>query len=207
MPRSSRGLRLRRVQEMPLGPLFVFDNVLDSDDVRTVITLQSTGTIDEKGSSTGARTPETPHSGFEMKPGIFEGSRLHAKLIAEIEGRYRCTSTATKRIYITESRYGENTLIHADWWKGKKQADIGITAIMFLNPVWKREWGGELLFFDGAREALHCVAPKPGRLVLFPSNSLHRGGVPSRLFYDTRRTLVVMFAVKPDKTLARKHRR
>jgi hypothetical protein len=44
-------------------------------------------------------------------------------------------------------------------------------------------------------------------LVLFPSNSLHRGGVPSRLFYDTRRTLVVMFAVKPDKTLAQKHRR
>ena len=92
MPRSSRGLRLRRVQEMPLGPLFVFDNVLDLDDVRTVITLQSTGTSDEKGSSTGVRTPETPHSGLEMKPGIFEGSRLHAKLIAEIEG-----ATAARR--------------------------------------------------------------------------------------------------------------
>lgn len=189
---------------MPWGPLFVFDNVLDSDDVKTIIALQDAGRIDEKGSSTGVRTPETPHFGIEMKPGLFKRSSLHAKLVAEIEGRYRCTAAAPKRIYITESRYGENTLIHADWWEGKTKSDIGITAIMFLNAVWKREWGGELLFFDRAREALHCVAPKPGRLALFPSNSLHRGGVPSRLFYSTRRALVVMFAVKPDKDRSRR---
>lgn len=194
------------MQDMPLGPLFVFDKVLDSDDIKTLITLQSTGAIDEKGSATGVAIPETAHSGIEMKPAIFEQSKLHAKLTAEIEARYRCTAAATKRIYITESRYGENTLIHADWWDGKKKGDIGITAIMFLNPVWKREWGGELLFFDAAREALHCVAPKPGRLALFPSNCLHRGGVPSRLFYGTRRALVIMFAVKPDRKPERKQR-
>jgi hypothetical protein len=200
-------MRLRRVQEMEWGPLFVFDNALDSDDIKTILTLQNAGKIDEKGSSIRARTPETPHFGIEMSLRLFNGSGLHSKLLAEIQSRYCCTVMATKRIYITESRYGENTLIHADWWDNKKKDDLGITAIMFLNPVWKREWGGELLFFDRAREALHCMAPKPGRLALFPSSSLHRGGIPSRLFYDTRRTLVVMFAVKPDKGPTRKRQR
>ena len=199
-------MRLSRVQEMEWGPLFVLDNALDSDDIKTILTLQNAGKVDEKGSSTGARFPETPHFGIEMSPRIFDGSGLHAKLRAEIESRYRCRTTATKRIYITESRYGENTLIHADWWEGKKKRDLGISAIIFLNPVWKREWGGELLFFDRAREALHCVAPKPGRLALFPSSTLHRGGIPSRLFYDTRRALVVMFAVKADEEPAGKRR-
>src|SRR5271169_876599 len=131
-------MRLRRVQEMEWGPLFVFDNALDSDDIKTILTLQNAGKIDEKGSSTGAGTPETPHFGIEMSPRIFNGSGLHSKLLAEIESRYCCTTMATKRIYITESRYGENTLIHADWWDNKKKGDLGITAIMFLNPVWKR---------------------------------------------------------------------
>ena len=192
-------MRLSRVQEMEWGPLLVFDDALDSDDIRTIVTLQNAGRIDEKGSSTGTRTPETPHFGIEMSPKIFNGSALHSKLLATIENRYRCKTKATKRIYITESRYGENTLIHADWWDDKKNSDLGITAIVFLNPVWKREWGGEVLFFNSAREALHCVAPKPGRLLLFPSSALHRGGIPSRLYYDTRRALVVMFAVKPDR--------
>jgi hypothetical protein len=200
-------MRLSRVQDMVWGPLFVFDHALDSDDIKTIIKLQHAGKTDEKGSATGTRVPETPHSGTEMSPRLFNGSELHGKLLAEIEGRYRCRTMATKRIYITESRYGENTLVHADWWEGKKKGDLGITAIIFLNPVWKSEWGGELLFFDKSREALHCVSPKPGRLALFPSSTLHRGGIPSRLFYDTRRALVVMFAVKPDKGPARKRER
>ena len=179
----------------------------NSDDIKTILMLQNAGKIDEKGSSTGSRIPETPHFGIEMSPSMFDGSRLHSKLLVEIESRYCCAMVATKRIYITESRYGENTLIHADWWEGKKESDLGITAIFFLNPVWKREWEGELLFFNNAREALHCVAPKPGRLALFPSNALHRGGVPSRLFYDTRRTLVVMFAVRLAKESLRKPKR
>jgi hypothetical protein len=197
-------MRLSRVQDMEWGPLFVFDNALESDDIKTILKLQNAGKSDEKGSSTGARTPETPHYGIEMSPRIFNGSGLHWKLRTEIESRYRCRTVATKRIYITESRYGENTLIHADWWDGKKRGDLGITSILFLNPVWKLEWGGELLFFDRKRDALHCVAPKPGRLALFPSSTLHRGGIPSRLFYDTRRALVVMFAVKPIKEPTRK---
>jgi hypothetical protein len=207
LPGTARGMRLRRMQEMEWGPLFVFDNALDSDDIGTILTLQKAGKIDAKGSSTGTRNHETPHSGIEMSPQIFNQSGLHAKLQAEIENRYCCTNLTTKRIYITESRYGENTLIHSDWWADKKKGDLGITAIVFLNPVWKREWGGELMFFDKKREAMHCVAPKPGRLTLFPSSTLHRGGVPSRLFYDTRRALVVMFAVKASKEITPKRKR
>jgi hypothetical protein len=187
------------MQDMPWGPLFVFDNALESDDIKTILTLQRAGKVDEKGSSTATRDPETPHSGIEMSPKLFDRSGLHGKLVAEIESRYRCRTLATKRIYITEIRYGENTLMHADWWPGKKRGDLGITAIIFLNPAWKREWGGEILFFDKAREAVHCVAARPGRLALFPCSTLHRGGVPSRLFYEARRTLVVMFSVERDK--------
>jgi hypothetical protein len=196
-------MRLRRVQDMGWGPLFVFDHALDSSDIKTLLALQRAGKVDEKG-STSAKYPETPHSGVEMSVRAFDKSGLRAKLVAEIESRYCCRALATKRVYVTESRYGENTLIHADWWDGKKKRDLGVTATIFLNPVWKREWGGELLFFDKSQEAMHCVAPKPGRLLLFPSNSLHRGGVPSRLFYDTRRTLVAMFAVRADPAGPRK---
>jgi len=207
MPSASKGIRLRRVQDMDWGPLLVYDNALASEDIKTILELQRAGTIDEKSSLGAARHPETPHSGIEMNPRAFDGSGLQAKLIGEIERNYLCKAMATKRIYMTESRYGENTLIHADWWRGKKPSELGVTAIMFLNPVWKREWGGELMFFDRSREALHCVAPKPGRLALFPSDSLHRGGVPSRLFYDTRRVLVAMFTIKPNKEPARRRQR
>ena len=60
LPRAAEVMRLRRVQEMDWGPLFVFDNALESDDIKTILTLQNAGKIDEKGTATGVGIPR-PH--------------------------------------------------------------------------------------------------------------------------------------------------
>jgi hypothetical protein len=89
----------------------------------------------------------------------------------------------------------------ADAWKNKKDT-LGVTAVIFLNSEWRQEWAGELVFFDRKADAVACVSPKPGRLVLSPCEVNHRSGIPSRLYFGTRDSLVIMFSVTADQSQA-----
>ena len=51
--------------------------------------------------------------------------------------------------------------------------------MIYLNPAWERDWGGETLFLDGQTEAGACVRPRPRRAVLFDQDVLHRVCAPS----------------------------
>ena len=44
----------------------------------------------------------------------------------------------------------------------------GMTALYFANSQWPVDWQGETVFYDAAGEACLAVAPKPGRLCVFP---------------------------------------
>ena len=53
-----------------------------------------------------------------------------------------------------------------------------VTFLYYANLVWRGRWGGETTFYDDDMDAIYTVTPRPGRLVLFHSNILHRAGVP-----------------------------
>ena len=195
MQRAATGLRLCRLQEMEWGPLFVFDHAVDSEDIKTILTLQNAGKIDEKGSSSGTRTPETPHFGIEMSPQIFHGSSLHAKLQATIESRYRCKTKATKRIYITERIWREHTnpcrLVGRQEKKKRSRylpscSSIGVEARV----------GRELCFQQRARGAALRRAQTWASLLSLRAPFTEAAFRQAVL--HTRRALVVMFTVKPD---------
>lgn len=85
--------------------------------------------------------------------------------------------------------YGDACFIHVDAYKSKPC----ITALIFANAVWEKDWGGEIMFFNSDDEAVYAVTPKPGRLLLFDGFIKHRAGVPSRHCYDSRKTFVIKY--------------
>ena len=53
-----------------------------------------------------------------------------------------------------------------------------LTFLYYANPSWRAGWGGETVFYDSEGDAMIVVTPRPGRLVAFHSNILHRAGIP-----------------------------
>ena len=94
------------------------------------------------------------------------------------------------RIHCNNQSYGDFRIVHADIVRG-------ITALYFVNHEWPEEWHGETVFYDRNREPFSAVSPKPGRLLVFPGDVLHRGGSPSRMCFEPR--LTVAFKFRPDK--------
>lgn len=54
------------------------------------------------------------------------------------------------------------------------------SALYYANPRWDSDWGGETTFFNSDGDALHCIAPVPGRIVVLDGRAFHRAGMPSR---------------------------
>lgn len=69
----------------------------------------------------------------------------------------------------------------------------GLTALYFVNDRWPGDWMGETLFYDAEREATHAVSFKPGRLLVFDADMLHRGGLPSPDCSDPRLSVAFKF--------------
>lgn len=85
--------------------------------------------------------------------------------------------------YINVLRFGNSTSIHCDapyFVKDNK------TVIVYLNPVWDPEWGGETIFFDDSLDAKYIVQPRPGRVVLFDGRIPHTARPPGPKFLYNR---------------------
>ena len=66
-------------------------------------------------------------------------------------------------------RRGDRTTYHRD---------PGTTSyIFYVNPVWKKHWGSATRFKRtfGYKD----ITPKPGRLIVYPASTLHRGLAPT----------------------------
>ena len=77
--------------------------------------------------------------------------------------------------YAAATRFGDSTAIHQD----VACADC-ITFLYFGNFAWRGEWGGEIILYDDALDAIGAVTPHPGRLLMFNAALFHRTGVPNR---------------------------
>jgi Rps23 Pro-64 3,4-dihydroxylase Tpa1-like proline 4-hydroxylase len=91
-----------------------------------------------------------------------------------------------KRVHCNTSLYGDMQFPHHD-------LTPGMTWLYYSNPVWERNWMGETIFYDSREEPVHAVFPKPGRVVVFSADILHRAGVPSRVCLEARRSLAFKF--------------
>ncbi len=87
--------------------------------------------------------------------------------------------------------YGDVCFTHVDFYRTRP----GITALIFANDIWEKDWGGEIMFFKKNDEAVYAITPKPGRLLLFHGFLKHRGGVPSRHCYEARKTFVLKYHI------------
>ena len=61
----------------------------------------------------------------------------------------------------------------------KSQVD-NFTAVVYINPVWKVEWAGELALIDETGDVFFSILPKPGRVAIIPGEVLHAARGVSR---------------------------
>lgn len=100
---------------------------------------------------------------------------------------YQLAYTCIERIYANFNLFGDFQFAHPD-------GDVW-TALFFINSVWNEDWGGELMLYeDGCQPIALSIAPKPGRMVLFDGEILHRGGTPSKYCLDARISLAIKFS-------------
>jgi SM-20-related protein len=91
-----------------------------------------------------------------------------------------------KRVHCNTSLYGDMQFPHHD-------ITPGMTWLYYSNPVWEPNWMAETIFYDSQEEPVYAVFPKPGRVIVFAADILHRGGVPSRECVEARRSLAFKF--------------
>lgn len=108
-------------------------------------------------------------------------------IVAKTEELFPARPVFLARVHCNNQPYGDLQRPHVD-------IPQGVTALYFANAEWQRDWQGELIFYDRNDEPLQAVAPRPGRVVIFPGDLLHRGGVPSRVCFQPRLSVAFKFA-------------
>jgi hypothetical protein len=91
------------------------------------------------------------------------------------------------RSYTNYAAYGDMLYTHTDCSPDRRE----LTALWFLTTHWEPEWGGETMFFDGSGDAMFCVSPMPGRLVIFDGAISHVGRPPSRICFSPRHSFAI----------------
>ena len=94
---------------------------------------------------------------------------------------------ALLRMYANTYTYGTDGYPHTD---SKREEEV--TAVLYLCREWLPEWAGATAVWAASGgEIERAVMPKPGRLLIFPGNSLHAAWAVSRVCPVERRVLVV----------------
>lgn len=76
------------------------------------------------------------------------------------------------RMYVNGYTYGTDAYSHVDE-NNLSTSDRAETAIVYLNNSWDHDWAGETVLFDDDFEISKAVLPKPGRVLIFSSSTLH----------------------------------
>jgi len=81
-----------------------------------------------------------------------------------------------------------------------------VNAILYLNPNWKDEWGGEFGLYDGKGE--QCVKKVPplfNRLVIFDTHDFSFHGLPDPINFpenEPRRSVILYYYTKEDRPMS-----
>ena len=75
-----------------------------------------------------------------------------------------------------------------------------VNAILYLNPGWKEEWGGEFGLYDRNGEKLEKkIAPLHNRIMMFDTNDFSFHGLPDPIKFPTghaRRSIILYYYTK-----------
>ena len=81
--------------------------------------------------------------------------------------------------YINCLKAGDTPGVHVDapYWIEENK-----TVLLYLNPEWSPNYGGETIFYDHRLEAQRIVSPIPGRVVMFDGRVPHSGRPPTNRY-------------------------
>ena len=92
------------------------------------------------------------------------------------------------RCYTNSHTYGVEGYPHTD---SKRAVDN--TIVVYMNPEWRREWGGETTVYDGDT-IVHAELPKYNKGLIFPGAAVHQARSVTRVCPAQRITLMFKFA-------------
>lgn len=90
--------------------------------------------------------------------------------------------------------FGQDGDIHDDW----QVPGESLTGVLYLNPRWEDNWGGETIIYD--KENLdYCEISKfkSGKLIVFDGSNPHIGKGPQRACGEVR-SIISVQAIKKD---------
>ena len=92
------------------------------------------------------------------------------------------------RVYANAHTYGIEGYVHTD----STDEENYFTTIYYAHEVWRKNWSGELMFFERVGDEIaNAVYPRPGRLLLFPGSIPHMAHAPSRECPELRISVVI----------------
>jgi len=86
--------------------------------------------------------------------------------------------------------------VHVDGsWHDEMRVHRRLNLILYLNPRWQPDWGGELGFYDEGGRRQVSVAPVPGRVVVFETHDRTLHGHPEPLMCPEgeARTSIILY--------------
>ena len=154
--------------------------------------------ISEKGwhygwRSRSARDANIPYShwNIELVPGSSEnGLDVSTELAPSIAAAWDYVKTnyapdaALVRCYANGHTYGVEGYPHTDSIRAGDQ-----TILVYLNPEWKRDWGGETVFYDND-QIIHAELPKYNKAIKFNGRVAHVAKGVTRVCPTLRMTLM-----------------
>jgi len=184
----------RRVQIERRNLLVIDDFISPAESERTFSDLQ-----DLPFKRKEADSPKSLH----VKNWAFD-SRVEPFFIDRVrrlvERYFGAGNWQTERVYCNSAQFGDMLFAHRDC--GRK--DDSVTALLYANLEWHRDWGGETLFFDDDGDTACAVLPRPRRLALFDGGIEHRASAPQRDCYASRLTLAMKFERRGPKRRKRR---
>lgn len=143
-----------------------------------------------------------PHWNHEFDPHNLPPMPLLPEFVSQVVATCQdlCPSRrlTLERLHCNFHLYGDAQYTHTD-------LASGLTGLYYANPAWPPTWMGETIFYAEDGEPRYAVIPKPGRLVVFDGDIVHRGGVPSRECFEPRISVAFKFtrsdAVVPAVTI------
>ncbi|MBK8975759.1 MAG: 2OG-Fe(II) oxygenase [Planctomycetes bacterium] len=95
-------------------------------------------------------------------------------------------------VHVNQIHYGDASFPHTDCPAGTGD----LTVLYYAHREWDAAWGGHTLIVEPGGPFEVAIAPVPGRVLVFPGDLLHCGGVPGRTCTVSRYTLTLKYALR-----------
>jgi hypothetical protein len=170
---------------------FVIDNVLNSEDHKSLYNYLKTLKFTSEWSSTRKRNDQDVSFSWHWNYSFFQvpiglpaiTPEQYTKMIEEHPAVQSLWGTVSReienrlgkhnilRLYANCNPYGQNAYIHVD--------DGEYTMVYYPAIEWKSEWEGGTCLYKGndieGYDAIRYISYKPNRLIIFPAKIPHRG--------------------------------